>query len=113
MSAHVDLKQLAVRRDRAAPPEPARRRRWLSRYVLPAAILLGFAGLAGWAARDSLLPSRPVTVVPVLTSRAEIQTAGTPLFQAAGWVEPRPTPTLVTALSEGVVEQLLVVEGQE
>src|SRR5262249_2868999 len=39
--------------------------------------------------------------------------ADTPLFRAAGWVEPRPTPILVTALSEGVVERLLVVEGQQ
>src|SRR5262249_37142620 len=29
------------------------------------------------------------------------------------WVEPRPTPVLVTALAEGVVQRLLVVEGQE
>jgi multidrug efflux pump subunit AcrA (membrane-fusion protein) len=34
------------------------------------------------------------------------------LFQAAGWVEPRPTPILVPALAEGVIEELLVVEGQ-
>src|SRR5262249_28425577 len=37
----------------------------------------------------------------------------TPLFRAAGWAEPRPAPLLVTALAEGVVEQVLVVEGQE
>src|SRR5262249_37805235 len=41
------------------------------------------------------------------------QAADTPLFRAAGWVEPRPTPTLVTALTEGVVEKVLVVEGQQ
>ena len=76
-------------------------------------VLLGFVAVLGWAARHSLLPSRPVTVVPVLTSRAELQQAGTPLFQAAGWVEPRPTPTLVTALAEGFIDELLVVEGQE
>ncbi len=84
----------------------------LTRYVLPGTVLLGFAALFGWAGRDSFLPSTPVTVVPVLTTRAEAQQAGTPLFQAAGWVEPRPTPVLVPALAEGVVEQLLVVEGQ-
>src|SRR5439155_1954988 len=76
-------------------------------------VLLGFAGVVGWAARDSLIPARPVTVVPVHTTRAEVQQEGTPLFQAAGWVEPRPTPTLVSALAEGVVDKLLVVEGQE
>src|SRR5262249_44914742 len=37
----------------------------------------------------------------------------TPLFQSAGWIEPRPTAVLVTALAEGVVDKLLVVEGQK
>jgi RND family efflux transporter MFP subunit len=81
--------------------------------VLPGGLLVGFLALIGWAARDSLLPARPVTVVPVIASRAEIQQGGAPLFLAAGWIEPRPTPVLATALAEGVVEQLLVVEGQE
>src|SRR5262249_14737117 len=114
MSAQIDLKQLAVRRESAESHAiRPRRSRWLSRYVLPVAVLLGFAAVLLWAARDSLLPPKPVTVVPVLTSRAEMQQEGTPLFQAAGWVEPRPTPTVVSALAEGVVEELLVVEGQE
>ena len=51
-------------------------------------------------------------VVPVHVARAEVQQAGTPLFKAAGWVEPRPTPILVAALASGVVERLLVVEDQ-
>jgi RND family efflux transporter MFP subunit len=112
MNVNVDLRQLAVRRDEP-PPRPARRRHLLTRYVLPGTVLLGFLAVLGWSARASLLPPRPVTVVPVLTTRTAADPAGTPLFQAAGWVEPRPTPVLATALTEGVVEQLLVVEGQE
>ena len=114
MSTQVDLRQLAVRREPADGQPPRRRRpHWLSRYLFPAVVLLGFGSVLAWAARDSLLPSRPVTVVPVMTSRAEVRQEGAPLFQAAGWVEPRPTPTLVTALAEGVIDKLLVVEGQE
>jgi HlyD family secretion protein len=113
MSAQVDLRQLAVQRE---PQKPRQRFRWqphfLTRYALPGAVLFGFAIVLIWALRSVLLPSHPVTVVPVLTSRAEGQLAGAPLFQAAGWMEPRPTPSMVTALAEGVVEQLLVVEGQ-
>jgi RND family efflux transporter MFP subunit len=112
MNSEVDLRQLAVRREPDAPAARPRRH-VLTRYVLPGGILLGFALLAGWAARASFLPSRAVTVMPVLTTHAAIEAEGTPLFQAAGWVEPRPTPTLVSALAEGVVERLLVVEGQE
>jgi RND family efflux transporter MFP subunit len=84
-----------------------------TRYVLPGVILLGFVTLLAWATRESLLPATPVTVVPVLATRAEVQQKGKPLFQSAGWVEPRPTPVVVSALAEGIVEQLLVVEGQE
>src|SRR6266508_5678778 len=98
MNANVDLRQLAVRQDEASPRPPVRRRHLLARCVLPGAVLLGFVGFVAWAARDSLLPSKPVTVVPVMTTRSELQQEGTPLFQAAGWVEPRPTPVLATAL---------------
>ncbi|WP_231754230.1 HlyD family efflux transporter periplasmic adaptor subunit [Caulifigura coniformis] len=48
----------------------------------------------------------------MIVSRAEVQQAGTPLFKAAGWIEPRPTAVLATALTDGVVDELLVVEGQ-
>ncbi len=115
--SRVDLSQLAVRRHAGAETStacsPPRRSHLLTRYVLPAVLLLGFLGLVGWSARESLLPARKVTVMPVLVARTEVQQAGTPLFQAAGWVEPRPTPIVVTALAEGVVERLLVVEDQE
>ena len=69
--------------------------------------------MIAWSARDSLRSSKPVTVVPVIVARAEVQQSGTPLFQAAGWVEPRPAPVMVTAMAEGVVDQMLVVAGQE
>src|SRR5260221_7280442 len=111
MSAQVDVRQLAVHREPQATGP--RRSHLVSRYVLPGALLLGFVCVLGWAGRASFLPSHPVTVVPVLTSRSETGMEGAPLFQAAGWIEPRPTPAYVTALAEGVVEQLLVVEGQE
>jgi RND family efflux transporter MFP subunit len=113
MISTVDLKQLAVRRDAPPPSAPRRRRtQMLTRYLLPSGVLLGFAAVFGWAFRDSFLSSRPVTVVPVRATRGEVQRSGAPLFHAAGWVEPRPTPVLVAALAEGVVDKLLVVEGQ-
>lgn len=116
-ASRVDLSQFAVRRDAGGDGQPThgprRRRHLLTRYVLPFGLLLGFLSLVAWSARESLLPSRSVTVMPVLSARTAVQQAGTPLFQAAGWVEPRPTPIVVTALAEGVVERLLVVEDQE
>jgi RND family efflux transporter MFP subunit len=113
MNTNVDLRQLAVRRDEPLAPSLRRPRHVLGRYLLPSLVIAGFLAVVAWAARESLLPSKPVTVVPVLTARTEISQAGTPLFQTAGWVEPRPTPVIVTALAEGVIDKLLVVEGQE
>lgn len=107
----LDLSQLAV--DRTGKPSGAARpSRWLTRYALPAAVLAGFVGLFVWSARDSFLPAQRVTVTPVVVSRAEIQREGTPLFQAAGWVEPRPTKVMASALAGGVIDRIHVIEGQ-
>src|SRR5437879_3394018 len=84
MNANVDLRQLAVRRD--LPAEPARRRHFVTRYLLPGVVLLGFLGVSGWAARESFLPSQPVTVVPVVTTRAEVQPGGTPPTRSCNWL---------------------------
>lgn len=112
MTTQVDLRALALERSESKTPVRHRRRPIFVRYVLPAFVAFGFLGLLGWAARESLTPATPVTVVPVVVTQAEVQQSGTPLFQAPGWIEPRPTPIYVSALTEGVVESLLVVGGQ-
>src|SRR5262249_13018125 len=90
-----------------------RKRNLATRYFLPGVILAGFATLLAWSLRDSLVPAQPVTVVPVVSTRGEVQQSGATLFQAAGWGEPRPTPVLVAGLADGVVSELPGVEGQE
>ena len=112
--SRLDLSQLALDRSptEAAAKKP-HRNRWLLRYVLPLVILLGFIALFGAAAGRQLSPRQAVRVVPVIVKRGEAQQAGTTLFQAAGWIEPRPTAIRVTALAPGVIEELLVVEGQQ
>ena len=113
MTTPVDLRELAYDRpSRTGGSVRPRRRHLMSRYVLPVVILAGFVGLMVWALRDTLWTAASVTVVPVVASRAEVQQADTPLFQAAGWVEPRPTPVIVSSLVEGVIEKLTVIEGQ-
>ena len=109
----IDLSQLAtVRQPASAAPSLKTRRRWLTRYVLPLGIVGAFASMFAWAARSSFLPAQAVTITPVFVTRAEIQQEGTPLFQAAGWIEPRPTMTVVSSLATGIVEQLFVAEGE-
>lgn len=111
----LDLSQLALDRSpqAGATPIKPRRKRWVTRYLLPIGILLGFISLLGVATGRRLLPQQSVSVVPVIVKRAEVQQAGTTLFQAPGWIEPRPTAISVAALAPGVIEELLVVEGQQ
>jgi multidrug efflux pump subunit AcrA (membrane-fusion protein) len=112
MASDLDLRELAIDRGGADQASRHTRRHLLTRYVLPLMLMLGFLFLVAWACRDLMFPPQPVTVVPVFATNSEVQQAGTTLFQAAGWIEPRPTPVRVAALAPGVVEQLLVVEDQ-
>ncbi|MEM9415088.1 MAG: efflux RND transporter periplasmic adaptor subunit [Planctomycetota bacterium] len=116
-----------------APPEaarrvPAPRRRWVTRVILPLVILLATLALIGYAARDVLLPATPVDIVraTALTARASTDDVASDdtmshsaavgpasvVAQAPGWVEPDPYPSYVAALADGVVAEVLVLEGE-
>lgn len=92
---------------------PVPRRRWKTRVLLPVAVGLGTLGLFAYAAGDLLQPAQPVRVTPVL-AKTDVQAvaAGAVVVQAPGWVEADPFPTAVSALADGVVEEVLVLEGQ-
>lgn len=113
MSRDVDLRGLAIERGGSDSAKLKVRRHLLTRYLLPLALGCGFLALVFWASRDIIFPPQSVTVVPVFSTTAEVRQEGTPLFNAAGWIEPRPTPVRVAALAPGVIESLLVVENQE
>ena len=112
----LDISSLALDRtptiSATKAPSLQHKKRWLSRYALPVGVLLGFAMLLFAAAGSRFMPARSVTVVPVIVKRAELQQAGTTLFQAPGWIEPRPTAISVAAMTHGVIEELMVVGGQ-
>ena len=108
----LDLNQLAIDRTAAKPTVSWPDRRWLVRYMVPGSLLLGFVALVMIAAGTQLLPTQPVTVIPVVVKRGEAARPGEPLFQTPGWIEPRPTAISVTAMTPGVIEELKVVAGQ-
>ncbi len=105
-------------------------------WLLPTSLAVAFAAIFLWFLRDHLLPSQRVTVAPVvLLADLEDHDAGTPpsaqtdgnpsspenadaefgapmLFQAAGWFEPDPLPIRATALVDGVVDRVRVLEGE-
>lgn len=91
-------------------------------WLLPAAVFTGFALLFLTLYRDRLLPAREVRVATVLAT-ADAAPAGefpdlmhtgasSLLFQASGWVEPDPHAVKASALVDGVVASLHVLEGQ-
>lgn len=96
---------------------------WRTRIALPAIIFAGAAGLLLYAGRNVLTPAIDVHVVPVVqkvTPAGEPTTARSgqpaapagPIVTAPGWVEADPYSTAVSALTNGVVAEVLVLEGQ-
>jgi len=86
-------------------------------WLIPLAIVAGFAVLFLALFRDRLLPAADVKVAVVLatisdSSAAPQSSAGGLLFQASGWIEPDPLPIKATSLIDGVVEAVHVLEGQ-
>lgn len=116
-----------LRRGGAPGAVPPPRTRWVSRVLVPCFILLAAGGTLAYAARDALNPRRTVHVAAVVPkpsgglTPADPQDSARPaegngqpgqvIAQAPGWVEPAPFPIAVPALAEGVVREVLVLEG--
>ena len=100
-------------------------------------LLLAFAAIFAIAFADRLLPARKVAVSPAILlsdiegERTEPGSSAEPsatttaaadgsaadfsapmVFQAAGWFEPDPLPIRATALADGVVDEVFVLEGE-
>lgn len=109
---------------------PTRSSRWHGRLAtaLPVLLLAGF-GLVAWLLfGERLLPGKAVTVAPVVTLEATVDPQATDrpvdrsagsdpfsgdlLFQASGWIEADPYPIRATALTDGVVRAVHVLEGE-
>ncbi|MDH3583517.1 MAG: efflux RND transporter periplasmic adaptor subunit [Phycisphaerae bacterium] len=91
----------------------------MTRVMLPTAILVSTLSLIAWSARDALRPAAPVRVVRVVAKEltgepreAAADARSGVSVQAPGWVEPDPFPIYVTALASGVIDKVLVLEGQ-
>jgi len=85
--------------------------RWKTRVLVPGTVLVLAAGILAYAARGALRPAVPVRIVPAVV-KAGVQSSGTAVVQAPGWVEPDPFPITVSALADGVVSEVLALEGQ-
>ena len=103
-------------------------------WILPLSLLLGFIIILASLFGKRLLPATTVQIAPVITIRAgqdekkvtnpvtqatdkitpvvKVRSKGSLLFQASGWVEPEPYTTYVPALVNGVLDKVLILEGQ-
>jgi RND family efflux transporter MFP subunit len=102
----TDDPQSAVARGVPAPP-----RRWKTRVLLPVLLLLAFAAVLVPSAWRTLTPRLDVRVVPVVAKRG-VTASGSVAFQATGWFEPDPYPVIATTLADGVIAEVLVLEGE-
>ena len=89
--------------------------RFATRVLLPLTILLCAGGLLAYSARDLLMPAHEVWVSPAVmkqvdSAAAHAGRAGS-VVQGPGLIEPAPYPVTVPALAEGVVAEVLVLEG--
>ena len=106
----------------AASAVPIPRARWLSRIVLPLGMVASCAAVLMYASREALLPAIEVRIEPVIVRPLAMNASqdggdmapptGGVLAQAPGWVEPEPFATVVQALVEGVVSEVLALEGE-
>lgn len=105
----------SLTRPASGEAKPPRR---MPAWLIPAAILTGFALLFLALFRDRLLPAPAVETALVLATpdgggSSAATATGALLFQASGWIEPDPLPIKATALVDGVIDAVHVLEGQQ
>lgn len=120
-----NLAQLSRSGPQVTVPRPASR--WKTRVLIPATIALVTIALIGYSARAMLWPAVDVWVVPVVAApdgpaatgqespdaaAARPRAGSGGQVQAPGWIEPSPYPFIVPSLAEGVVKDVLVLEGE-
>lgn len=90
---------------------PRPRFRWSTRVLVPCSLLGGMGLLLLASAWSSLAPALTVQTELAVLKTVSVQAAGTVVVQAAGWIESDPYLVQVTSLTNGVVEEILVLEG--
>ncbi len=107
----ADQKTDAPGADQTPVPRPAVR--WKTRVLLPGVMMLSVVALLAYSAGDVLRPATVVDVLPVVVkSSARGVSGGGVVAQGPGWVEPAPFAVSVPALADGIVSEVLVLEGQ-
>ncbi len=90
--------------------------------LIPAVLATITLGLLAWSSLSSLTPAKQVRVAQILPAATEQEVARSEdlaqrqpfgkTVQAPGWIEPDPYATAAIALADGVVREVLVLEGE-
>ncbi|MBI5252254.1 MAG: efflux RND transporter periplasmic adaptor subunit [Desulfomonile tiedjei] len=91
---------------------PIPRFNWKLRVLLPGLVLGGFLLLLGFSAYEEFIPAVAVHASPVVLKTVEGNVSGSVTVQAAGWLEADPYKSYVTALTDGIVREVLVLDGE-
>ncbi len=99
-------------------------RRSLTPLLIPISVLVSIIAIISWSAWPVLRPSRTIEVtqaimVSTVTSQNETPAGSTGIspspstrtVQAAGWLEAEPYFIAASALADGVIEEVLILEG--
>lgn len=115
MTTRSSLEKLAGSAAAGVPAPPKKR---LTRFGIPLLLIGLVVILLASTAWNALVPARAVRAVTVAVRSVEVDADAMPemvdagaMVQAPGWIEPDPFPTYVAALEQGVVEDILKVEG--
>ncbi|MFG0241793.1 MAG: efflux RND transporter periplasmic adaptor subunit [Phycisphaerales bacterium JB054] len=106
-----------------SPDQPPRRSRLA--IILPVAVLLATVGIAAWSAWPTFRPVPTVSVAQAVFDRSSLASEATEqatpdtqpaagrgvTVQAPGWLEADPYFVAATALADGIVETVDVLEG--
>jgi len=94
--------------ERGIPSPPFR---WKTRVALPGALLGGIVALLLATGYREIVPAVAVNASQVVAKKISGPVTGAVTVQAAGWVEADPYKSYVTALTDGIVKEVPVLEG--
>ncbi len=94
-------------------PEPKLKqpRRWKLIYGLPIIIVVVFLAVLSSSIQDLLRSKAEVSVIRPQVVSGIAARSGSVVLQAAGWIEPEPFAKSVSALTTGVIDEVLIKES--
>lgn len=85
---------------------------WKTRILLPLLVIGTIVALFLKTGYEAFLPAIPVQAAPVIAKQIQGAAPKSAVVQAAGWLEANPYLIHISALADGVIKNVLVLEGE-